>query len=327
VSKTLAERGQSGDMTIPLNAKIYIADAPAWVETALLRRLGHLGLKNVTLGKQVDLHDRSAILDFFERELPDYVFLNAASLHNAADPFQPATWLHDNLMRVANVIEASYLYDVEKLLCLDCASPFLHPVILPWYMETLTPQHLGSSLRASQVTRNTITELCDSYRLQYGCDFVSVVTSSIYGAGRGAGVPSNHLVPALIREVALAKELAFGRVQLVGGAAQRHDLLHLNDLSAALIFTMDQISHSGGVLVDSGQPCTLAELAQLVGATVGYQGTFEISGDSPYAALMERPQATSLQSLGWHPSIPLADGLSSEYRWYVQYRHQDYSGR
>jgi GDP-L-fucose synthase len=326
VSKVLAAYGRSGDMTIPLNAKIYIADAPAWVETALRRRLDHLGLKNVTLGKQIDLQDRNAVLAYFEQELPDYVFLNAANLHTAADPFQPATWLHDNLLRVANVIEASYLYDVEKLLCLDCASPFLHPVILPWYMETLTPSHLDSSLRASQVTRNTITELCDSYRLQYGCDFVSVVTSNIYGAGRGAGVPSNHLVPALIKEVALAKELAFNRVQLLGGASQRHDLLHLNDLSAALIFTMDQVSRSGGVLVDSGQPCTLAELAELVKHAVGYQGTFEIGGDAPYAALMERPQATSLQSLGWHPSIPLAAGLSSEYRWYMRHRHQDYSG-
>ncbi|ULH17596.1 NAD-dependent epimerase/dehydratase family protein (plasmid) [Deinococcus sp. KNUC1210] len=313
-------------MTMPLDARIYIATAPELVEVALLRRLNHLGFHNVTLGKQVDLRSRSAVMAFFEKELPDYVFLNAANLYSAADPFKPATWLHDNLLSVANVIEASYLYDVTKLLCLDCASTFLQPMILPWYVETLPPEQLDGTLRACQVTRRAIVELCRSYRAQYSCDFVSAVTSNVYGAGRWTQVPRGHLVPALIKEVVHAKELELRRIDLLGGAAQRHDLVHLDDLTEALVYMMNQVSQPDCISVESGQPHSLAELARLVGSMVGYQGQFEFVGSGPFSVLLDRPEMPTLQSLGWQTRVPLGDGLHSEYRWYLQHRHHDQPG-
>ena len=313
----------SPTMTMPLDAKIYIADAPALVETALLRRLDLLGFTNVTLGKDVNLRSRSAVMAFFEEELPDYVFLNAANLYNTSDPFRPATWLHDNLMSVANVTEASYLYDVSKLLCLDCASTFLQPMVLPWYVDTLPPQQLSGTLRACQVIRRTITELCSSYRAQYGCDFVSAVTSNVYGAGRGAQVPSGHLVPALIKEVVHAKELALQGIRLLGSPDERHDLLHLDDLTAALVFMMHQVSHPECVSLESGQRSSLSELCELVSRTVGYQGRFEFGGSGPFAVLLEQPEMLTLQSLGWRARVSVTDGLEHEYRWYMQHRHAE----
>lgn len=309
-------------MNPPGGARILVACPAGVLGQALTDRLVWAGHGHVTVARGLDLRERDAVLALFEAELPDYVVLVPAQVVNPLS-LRPAQWLHDNLVGAANVIHAAYLYDVEKLLCLDCSATFMHPVVLPSWAGSWTAELLEEVRRACAVTRSATAELCGSYHLQYGCNFVSAVAGHVYGPDLNFGAEGPHLVPTLLREVRRARDAGQPGLRLLGHASGQHDLLHLHDLAGACLFLLERGSPPGPVAVGSGEPRTLAEVAGIVGLAAGYAGTIEFDGDAARARGLPTPGARApdpgpLQALGWQPGVTLAAGLQDTWRWYTR---------
>ncbi|MFC5850067.1 NAD-dependent epimerase/dehydratase family protein [Deinococcus petrolearius] len=314
-------------MSLPRQAKILIAYPANVMERALVGRLVWAGHHNLTLTRGLDLRDKEAVLALFEAELPDYVFLMPARVCHSLST-QPARWMHDNLTSVANVIHAAYLYDVSKLLCLDCSATFMQPAVLPATADHWTPETLGETRRACAVTRVATSELCDSYRVQYGCNFVHVVASHIYGPELDFGLLGHPFVPTLVREVQRAAAGQAPELRLQGHESGHHDLLHLHDLTDASVLLMEQGAAAGPatgpatgtVTVESGQGGTLGDITRLLTAAAGYGGALHFDERLPLGAAGDAPpgRAADLRELGWRPAVSLAHGLRDTWRWYSQ---------
>lgn len=317
-------------MSLPRQAKILIAYPANAMERALVDHLVWTGHHNLTLTRGLDLRDKEAVLALFEAELPDYVFLMPARLCHSLST-QPAQWMHDNLIGAANIIHAAYLYDIGKLLCLDCSATFMQPVVLPAVADHWTAETLDETRRACAVTRSVTSELCDSYRAQYGCNFVHVVASHVYGLGLGFGLPGHPFVPTLVREVRRAAARHAPELHLQGREAGHHDLLHLHDLTAASVLLMEQDPAAGAatgpVTVESSQGGTLGDITRILTAAAGYGGTLHfderlplgVAGETPPGRAADR-RGLHLRELGWRPAVPLESGLRDIWRWYAQER-------
>lgn len=306
-------------MSLPRQAKILIAYPANVMERALVGRLVWAGHHNLTLTRGLDLRDKEAVLALFEAELPDYVFLMPARVCHSLST-RPAQWLHDNLTSAANVIHAAYLYDIGKLLCLDCSATFMQPVVLPAATDHWTAETLDETRRACAVTRSVTGELCDSYRVQYGCNFVHVVASHVYGPELGFGLPGHPFVPTLVREVRRAAAGQEPELRLQGDAAGRHDLLHLHDLTDASVLLMEGEAASWPVTVGSGQDASLGDITRLLMAAAGYWGALHFDGGLPLGAGGAELRGPELREMGWRPSVSLAHGLRDTWRWYAQER-------
>ncbi|MEF2278515.1 NAD-dependent epimerase/dehydratase family protein [Deinococcus sp. YIM 134068] len=310
-------------MSLRPDARILVLYPPGALGRALVDRLTWAGHAQLTVARGLDLREKEAVLALFEAELPDLVFLMPAKVCGPFD-LQPAQWLHDNLTSAANVIHAAYLYDVEKLLCVDGGATFMDPVALPPAAGQWAAEFLGEVWRADAVTRGAVTELCDSYRLQYGCNFVSAVAGHVYGPGVNFDGPGHPLVPTLLREVRRARDGGAPELRLLGHAGARADLLHLHDLTDACLFLMEQVSESGPVAVGAGPglPPTLAEVADLVRADAGYGGAVTFGGVTSGGQTLPgagRPPLGEgpLHRAGWRATVPLPDGLRETWRWYA----------
>lgn len=314
-------------MSLSPDTRIFVAEPEGFIGQAIVRRLQQLGYHNVIHGGGgLDLREKEQVNAFFERELPDYVFVSSVKVSNSVtDSIYPAQWLRDNLMVMTNIIHAAYLYDVEKLLCLDCSSTYADLGALPLDVSYLQAELLEETQRVCTVVSHTTTELCDSYRRQYGCDFVSAVFSSLYGPGADHDLQRTGVVFALLRDLLRAREVGAPAVHWPGGLWSR-DLLYTGDMADACVFLAQQPSTSGAIHVGSGQPVSLHDLADAVGATVGYEGAFAVD---PRAAQLSPRGAFAgdmLRGHGWAPTTTLRAGLEQTYLWYLHHRSLTPSG-
>ncbi|WP_420593596.1 NAD-dependent epimerase/dehydratase family protein [Deinococcus sp.] len=313
-------------MNLPLSAKIFLAYPPGAPRDALVERLIEWGYYNLVMGETLDLRDRDAVLAFFERELPDYVFYLTAQLEPGHAP-PPAQWLYDNLRSVTHLADAAYLYDVSKLLCLDASAALLEDVALVPATSQAQAAHTWNSealeeLRyASTVTRRATSELCDSYRRQYNCNFISAVTTSIYGPGVLNG-PGSSLVPSLLEVLRRAQAEDVSLLRLRGHPQERHHLLHLDDLTDATLYMMARVSQPGTVYLGLAQGCTLGDVVGVLAGATGYRGRFEFEPrpSLPAPALSGETEQW-LEKLSWQASVPLLDGLTGTARWHAQESH------
>lgn len=314
-------------MSTTVHDKVFVAAPGRFPGRALLDRFRQRGHRQVLTSAEqaLDLRDQAAVRSFFEAELPDCVVLSFGQgdvPDRSLLPLQPVPWLHDNLLAAANVIHAAYLYDVEKLLCLDCSATFLSPVWPSPQARYLQAELLEEGRRACAVLGSAVTELCDSYRAQYGCNFISAVTGGVYGPGVNFGGADRHIVPVLMREVRRARESGQAPVRVTGQGLSRWDLLHLDDLASACLFLLDRVSVAGLLPIAAGQTCTLRELAQLVGIAAGYTGEFEFDGQAWPLAPAPTLDAELLTYAGWRAGVPLAEGVASTYRWYARHHRE-----
>lgn len=306
-------------MNVPDNSKIFLAYPSGAFREALVSRLLSQGHDNLVVADTLDLREKEAVLAFFERELPDYVFFMSAQARSLdADSFQPPQWLRDNLLSVTNMVDAAYLYDVGKLLCLDCSATLLEDAALPLQRQHWPPARLEEARYACAVTRRATTELCDSYRRQYNCNFVSAVSSSVYGPGVRSE-PGCALVPTLLEEMQRATETNLPVFQVLGHPYERHSLLHLDDLTGATLFMMDQVARPGQISVGLTQSCTLSELVNLVASVTGYRGTFEFGPRLPFQAA-PTPELP-LERLGWRTGVSLLEGVYNTARWHIEHQY------
>jgi len=306
-------------------AKIYVAGHNGMVGSAILRKLKASGFANFVLrsSKELDLIDQRAVEDFFQSEKPAYVFLAAAKVGGiVANNTYRAEFLYDNLMIQNNVIHQSYAHEVQKLLFLG--SSCIYPKLAPQPLKEgyLLTGELEPTNEPYAIAKIAGIKMCDAYRSQYGCDFISAMPTNLYGPNDNYDLETSHVIPALIRKFHEAKEDNAPQVEVWGSGKPRREFMHVDDLARACLFLMDNYSEYGFINVGTGTDCTIRELAELVRETVGYKGDLVFDTSRPDGTPRKLMDVSRLNDLGFQAGISLREGLQKTYRDYLTHMHQ-----
>ena len=295
------------------SAKIYIAGHRGMVGSAIERKLNSEGYHNIVhrTSNELDLRNQELVNSFFQVEKPDYVILAAAKVGGIhANNTYRAEFIYDNLMMEANIIHASYLNKVKKLLFLgsSCIYPKMAPQ--PLKEEYLLSGYLESTNQPYAVAKIAGIEMCDSYRLQYGCNFISAMPTNLYGTNDNYHPENSHVLPALIRRMVLAKKNDEPSVAIWGTGTSRREFMHVDDLADACLFLLQNYNEEGLVNIGWGEDLTIKELATLIAAEVGYTGTLEFDTSKPDGTPRKLLDTTKINNLGWKPFIKLQVGVN-----------------
>jgi GDP-L-fucose synthase len=293
-------------------AKIYIAGHRGMVGSGLERKLRKEGYKNIVkrTSSELDLRNQQAVNDFFEKEKPAYVILAAAKVGGIhANNTYRAEFIYDNLMIEANIIHAAYLNKVNKLLFLgsSCIYPKLAPQ--PLKEEYLLSGYLESTNQPYAIAKIAGIEMCDSYRIQYGCNFISAMPTNLYGTNDNYHPENSHVLPALIRRIVLAKKNNEPTVTIWGTGTPRREFLHVDDLADACYFLLQNYNEQGLVNIGCGTDISIGELAELIVKEVGYNGQLLFDSTTPDGTLRKLMDTTKINKLGWNYSINLETGI------------------
>ncbi len=294
------------------SAKIYIAGHRGMVGSAIERKLKAEGYQNIIYrtSSELDLRNQDLVNSFFHVDKPDYVILAAAKVGGIyANNTYRADFIYDNIMMEANVIHAAYLNGVKKLLFLgsSCIYPKLAPQ--PLKEEYLLSGYLESTNQPYAIAKIAGIEMCDSYRAQYGCNFISSIPTNLYGTNDNYHPENSHVLPALIRRIILAKKNNDPKVVIWGTGTPRREFMHVDDLADASFFLLQNYNEAGLVNIGWGEDISIKELATLIATEVGYNGTLEFDTTKPDGTPRKLMDTTKLSKLGWKPSIQLQDGI------------------
>ena len=295
------------------SAKIYIAGHRGMVGSAIQRKLNAEGYHNIIYrtSSELDLRNQHAVNTFFELEKPDYVILAAAKVGGIhANNTYRAEFIYDNLMMEANIIHAAYLNKVTKLLFLgsSCIYPKLAPQ--PLKEEYLLSGYLESTNQPYAIAKIAGIEMCDSYRAQYGCNFISAMPTNLYGTNDNYHPENSHVLPALIRRIILAKKNNEASVVIWGTGTPRREFMHVDDLADACYFLLQNYNDAGPVNIGWGEDVSIKELAILIATEVGYTGALEFDTTKPDGTPRKLMDTTKINDLGWNASIKLQDGIA-----------------
>lgn len=297
--------------------KIYVAGHRGMVGSAIVRRLRQSGFDNLVLrtSAELDLRNQQAVNDFFASEKPAYVFMAAARVGGImANNTYRADFIYDNLMIQGNIIHASYVNKVQKLMFLgsSCIYPKLAPQ--PLKEEYLLTGLLEETNEPYAVAKITGIKMCDAYRAQYGCNFISVMPTNLYGPNDNYDLNKSHVLPAFIRKFHEAKMLGLPSVTIWGTGTPKRELLHADDLADACLFLMQQYNEPGFVNIGTGDDIAIKDLALLVKDITGYAGTIEHDLSKPDGTPRKLMDVDKLHALGWKASIGLREGVEKVYR-------------
>ncbi|MEN6542689.1 GDP-L-fucose synthase [Parvibaculum sp.] len=300
--------------------KVFVAGHRGMVGSALLRRLGGESCEVLTVGRErVDLRRQAEVEDWMAAEKPQAVFLSAATVGGIlANDARPAEFIYDNMMIEANIIHAAWRIGVEKLLFLgsSCIYPKLAPQ--PLREDALLTGPLEPTNQWYAVAKIAGIKLCQAYRRQYGCDFISAMPANLYGVGDNFDLESSHVVPALIAKMHAAKLAHAPSVVIWGTGAPRREFLSVEDCADALVFLMKNYSGEDQVNVGSGTDMTIRELAELIRRVVGFEGEILTDPTRPDGTPKKLLDVSRLEGWGWRPGVSLERGISDVYRWYCQ---------
>jgi GDP-L-fucose synthase len=296
--------------------KIYIAGHRGMVGSAITRRLQRDGFTNLLLktSAELDLRDQTAVRDFFEKERPDFVFLAAAKVGGIlANNIYRAEFLYDNLMIQSNAIDAAYRSGVKKLMFLgsSCIYPKLAPQ--PLKEEYMLTGELEPTNEPYAIAKISGIKMADAYRSQYGCNFISVMPTNLYGPNDNYDLNNSHVLPALIRKFHEAKQKGEAEVILWGSGKPRREFLHADDLADACFFLMQQYNEAGFVNIGTGEDLEIRDLALLVKNIVGYTGEIKNDLSKPDGTPRKLMDVGKLHKLGWTASISLEEGIRKVY--------------
>ena len=297
-------------------AKIYIAGHRGMVGSALERNLREEGFKNIVTrtSGELDLRNQQAVNDFFEQEKPNYVILAAAKVGGIyANSTYRGEFIYDNLMIEANVIHAAYLNKVTKLLFLgsSCIYPKMAPQ--PLKEEYLLSGYLEQSNKPYAIAKIAGIELCESYREQFGCNFISVMPTNLYGTNDNYHPENSHVLPALIRRLHEAKMKSAAEVSIWGSGSPKREFLFSDDLADACFFLMQNYNDKLPINIGTGQDLTIHELALLVKVTVGFEGKLVFDTSKPDGTPRKLMDVSKLNDLGWKYKTSLEEGLKLTY--------------
>ena len=293
-------------------AKIYIAGHRGMVGSGLERKLRNEGYNNIVTrtSNELDLRNQQAVNDFFEKEKPAYVILAAAKVGGIhANNTYRAEFIYDNLMIEVNIIHAAYLNKVKKLLFLgsSCIYPKMAPQ--PLKEEYLLSGYLEPTNQPYAIAKIAGIEMCDSYRAQYGCNFISAMPTNLYGTNDNYHPENSHVLPALIRRIVLAKKNNEPTVTIWGTGSPRREFLHVDDLADACYFLLQNYNDQGLVNIGCGTDVSIKELAELIVTEVGYKGHLEFDTTKPDGTPRKLMDVSKINKLGWNAKIELLLGL------------------
>jgi GDP-L-fucose synthase len=300
-------------------AKIYIAGHRGMVGSAIQRRLTALGYeKIITMSSaELDLRIQERVNEFFEVELPDYVFLAAAKVGGIlANNTYRADFIYENIMIQSNVIHSAYATGVKKLMFLgsSCIYPKMAPQ--PLKEEYLLTGLLEPTNEPYAIAKIAGIKMCDAYRSQYGCDFISVMPTNLYGPNDNYDLQNAHVLPSLIRKFHEAKLNNASEVNIWGSGTPKREFLHADDLAEACIYLMNTYSDAGLVNIGTGEDISISDLARLIQKVVGYEGAIVYDASKPDGTPRKLMDVSKLTGLGWKFSISLEKGLELVYKEY-----------
>jgi GDP-L-fucose synthase len=303
------------------HAPVFVTGHRGLVGSAVMRRLTAEGFTNLLTAsrQELDLRDQSAVDAWFAEHQPQYVFLVAGTVGGiGANSSRPADFLYDNLMIHGTVVHASYQNKVDKLLYLGSSCIYPRLAEQPIAEEALLSGPLEPTNEGYALAKIAGIKLCESYRRQYGCDFISAMPTNLYGPGDNFDLEGGHVLPALIRRFHEAKEAGVNEVQIWGTGSACREFLHVDDLADACLFLMDNYSEAGHVNVGTGIDGSIAALARQVRDLVHPEAEITYDTTKPDGTPRKVLEVSKLTELGWAAKTELADGLANTYAWFLQ---------
>ncbi|SFV30687.1 GDP-L-fucose synthase [Thermoflavifilum thermophilum] len=310
--------------------KIYVAGHRGMVGSAILQRLRESGYTHFVLrtSQELDLRNQAEVFAFFEKEKPDYVFLAAARVGGIlANNTYRAEFIYDNLQIEANVIHAAYLSGVKKLMFLgsSCIYPRLAPQ--PIKEEYLLTGPLEPTNEPYAIAKIAGIKLCEAYRAQYGCHFISVMPTNLYGIHDNFDLETSHVLPALLRKFHEAKIKGMPEVVVWGTGKPRREFLYVDDLADACVFLMNHPEEPDLINIGTGEDISIAELAELIRTIVGYKGRIVYDTSKPDGTPRKLLDVSRLHAMGWHHQTSLEEGIRRVYEAVFLQQTSDYTHR
>lgn len=296
---------------------IYVAGHRGMVGSAIVRRLKHLGFNNLVFrtSSELDLRNQIEVEKFFAQVKPEFVFIAAAKVGGIlANSTSRAEFIYDNLMIQSNLIHQAHVNNVQKLLFLGSSCIYPKLAQQPLNETSLLSGYLEPTNEPYAIAKIAGIKMCDAYRDQYGCNFISAMPTNLYGPNDNYNIETSHVLPALIRKIHEAKKNNQESVVLWGTGTPKREFMHVDDLANACLFLMDQFNEEGFLNIGTGTDISILELANLIKDVVGYQGNLEHDLTKPDGTPRKLMDVTKLSNLGWSSSISLREGIESVYR-------------
>ena len=304
---------------------IFIAGHRGLVGSAVVRRLTAEGFQRLVTRTraELDLTDRAAVDQFFAQEKPAYLVLAAARVGGIKrNNDEPVEFLLENLQIQNNLIRAAHEHGVRKLLFLgsSCIYPKLAPQPIP--ESALLGGYLEPTNEAYAVAKIAGIKLCQAYHREYGVNFISAMPTNLYGPHDNFDLTNSHVLPALLRKAHEAKLAGASEIVVWGSGQPRREFLHVDDLAAACVFLLQHYDSPEIVNIGTGKDLTIRELAEMICAIVGFQGRLTWDASQPDGTPRKLLDISKIESLGWHPAIPLREGIARTYEWFREQAKQ-----
>lgn len=299
-----------------ISSHIYVAGHRGMVGSAIVRRLEGAGYANIVTATsgEVDLRDAAQVNGFFQQQRPEYVFLAAAKVGGiVANNTYPAEFIYDNICIQTNVIHAAYRYGVRKLLFLGSSCIYPKFATQPLHESSLLQGELEPTNEPYAIAKIAGIKMCEAYRRQYGCNFISAMPTNLYGPNDNYHPQNSHVLPALLRKFHQAKVQGAHVVEIWGTGNPLREFLHVDDLADACLFLMQHYNSSDIVNVGVGTDLSIRELAKLIADVVGYNGELRFDTTKPDGTPRKLMDVTRLRALGWSARIGLREGIERVY--------------
>lgn len=298
--------------------RIWVAGHRGMVGSAVMRRLATNDCDLITADRnRLDLKDRAAVRAFYRDEQPDCVVVAAAKVGGIlANETYPADFLFDNLAIEMNLIEGAYSAGVPRLLFLGSSCIYPRMAEQPIREESLLSGPLEKTNEWYAIAKIAGIKLCDAYRRQHGCHFISAMPTNLYGPEDNYSLTTSHVIPALLRKFHEAALMGRPEVEIWGSGRPLREFMHADDLADALVFLLERFDGEGPINVGTGREISIAELAVLIGEIVGFRGKLVFDASKPDGTPRKLMDSSRLRALGWAPKIALRAGLEATYAWY-----------
>ena len=310
---------------ININDPVFVAGHGGLVGSAIIRKLKSEGFTNILTANRsdVDLRNQAQVNTWFEENRPQYVFLVAGTVGGIhANSTRPAEFLYDNMMIHATVVHASYINNVQKLVYLGSSCIYPRLANQPMTEDQLLSGPLEPTNEPYAIAKIAGIKLCDTYREQYGCNFVSGMPTNLYGPNDNFDLVSSHVLPALMRKFHEAKAQRSDSVEIWGSGTARREFLHVDDLASACLFLLRNYDSAGQINIGTGQEVSIQELAETLREVIYPEAELRWDTTKPDGAPRKLLDVSKIEAAGWSHSISLPDGINSTYRWFLdQYEH------
>ena len=300
-----------------LNSKIYVAGHRGMVGSAIVSNLKSKGFNNIIFRTSTELNliNQVDVANFFEKEKPDYVFLAAAKVGGiVANNTYRADFIYVNLMIQSNVIHQCYIHNVKKMMFLGSSCIYPKMAEQPLKEDALLTGLLEETNEPYAIAKIAGIKMCDAYRAQYGCNFISVMPTNLYGFNDNYDLQNSHVLPALLRKFHEAKQQNLTQVEVWGSGKPLREFLHASDMADACVFLMQTYDDEGFVNIGSGLEISIADLAVLVKSIVGYDGEIVFDATKPDGTPRKLMDVSKLTKLGWKYKIDLPTGILEVYK-------------